>query len=94
MKTFDWLYLLMSAIVMSVMITFMVCTYGDNGGNNNHYVPIKVVMTENPIISDTTYDTIYVEVLDQDAYNVGYFDGNSDAYYQFDSINNAYADND
>ena len=82
----------MSAIVMSVMITFMICTFGGNDGNNNHYALIRVIMTAKPIITDTAHDTIYIK--DQEAYNIGYFDGNSDAYYEFDSINNAYADND
>lgn len=67
----------MSAIVMSVMITFIIV----DDGNNNHYAQKEVIMIEKPIISDTIHDTIYIIVPDQNAYNIGYFDGNSDAYY-------------
>lgn len=61
-----------------------------NVGNSSRYAPKMELMIENTVITDT----IYIIVPDQNAYNIGYFDGNSDAYYQFDSINNAYADND
>jgi len=81
------------AIFVYVMLSYALNSTSD-ADNSNHYTPIKVIMTEKLIVSDTIYDTIYVKVPDQEAYNIGYFDGNSDAYFEFDSINNAYADND
>ena len=51
----------------------------DNDGNNNHYSQKEVIMIEKTVI-----DTVYVRVPDQDAYNIGYFGGQLDAYNQYE----------
>lgn len=86
-KTFNIVYWTMAAVI-SILVVIIGVLLGNqstpaNRGNNYHYPRYRVI---------TMVDTVFIK--DQDAYNIGYFDGNSDAYYQFDSINNAYVDND
>ena len=85
---------LIIAVIMAMVVSYfcLIPYFGGgnaNVGNNSRYAPKMELMIENTVITDT----IYIIVPDQNAYNIGYFDGNSDAYYQFDSINNGFVDN-
>ena len=68
-------------LIFLMLIGFFLGRYsvycdGSNDGKNNHYAQKDTIMIEN---TDTIRDTIYVSVPDQNAYNIGYFDGNFDA---------------
>lgn len=57
-----------------VYIGFVGIFYSDN----NYHQPQRE--TKIVHLTDTLHDTIYISVPDQNAYNIGYFDGQFDAY--------------
>lgn len=76
----DKKFLIDIAIVPIVAILFWILSFVfGNKSNDNNYQQSK---RETKIVhlTDTLRDTIYISVPDRNAYNIGYFDGQFDAY--------------
>lgn len=81
-KLYEWIVSIVVGLVIFFVFAFVIIYFfpnnnsDNNDGNSNHYVQKYTIMIER---ADTIHDTIYIQVPDQNAYNIGYFDGNFDA---------------
>jgi len=79
-ELYEWIVSIVIGFATFFVVAFIIIYFfPDNNcddGNNHHYAQKDTIMIEN---ADTIHDTIYIQVPDQNAYNIGYFDGNFDA---------------